>query len=64
MDAVMQWLDGKKTYITALVIIVCGVLDSQGVKVPEYVWAALAALGLSFLRAGVDKSGPVGPPTV
>ena len=58
MDKFMIWLTGKKTYITALAILVCGVLQSQGIAVPEYVWTALAALGLGFLRMGVDKSGP------
>jgi hypothetical protein len=62
MDPIMQWLDGKKTYITAAAILVCGILEYKGIKVPEYVWGALAALGLGFLRLGVTKSGPTEPP--
>lgn len=58
MDALMTWLDGKKTYLTALVILICGVLAGFGITVPEYVWGALAAIGLGFLRVGVTKSGP------
>ena len=50
----LKWLEGKKTYLTAAAILVCGVLTTQGIVVPEYIWAALAALGLGFLRAGVD----------
>jgi len=58
MDPIMTWIDGKKTYITAGAILVCGVLDHYGITIPEYVWGALAALGLTFLRMGVSKSGP------
>ena len=50
---VVKWLEGKKTYAVAITILVCGVLNWQGVQVPEFVWAALAAFGLGFLRAGV-----------
>ena len=56
MNAVTKWIDGKKTYAVALVILACGVLQQQGIVVPEYVWAALAAFGLGFLRAGLSKA--------
>lgn len=55
-NAVVQWLEGKKTYAVALVILVCGILSAYGVEIPEYVWAALSAFGLGFLRAGVSKT--------
>jgi len=58
MDTLMIWLNGKKTYLTALAFLVCGILADQGVTIPEYVWAALGALGLGFLRVGVAKSAP------
>ena len=58
MDTVMLWLNGKKTYLVALAFLVCGILANQGIEIPEYVWAALGALGLGFLRVGVTKSGP------
>lgn len=54
--AVAAWLDGKRTYLTAGAILLCGVLSVYGVAIPEYVWAAVAALGLGFLRAGVRKA--------
>ena len=54
-NAVVKWISGKKTYAVALVILACGIMAQQGVEVPEYVWAALAAFGLGFLRAGVKK---------
>ena len=52
-NAVVKWVEGRKTYAVALTILVCGVLSSQGVVIPEYVWAALAAFGLAFLCVGV-----------
>ena len=57
-NEVVKWLRGKKTYAMAAVILLCGILASQGVEIPEYVWAALAGLGLGFLRAGVKASRP------
>ncbi len=54
--AIARWLDGKRTYLTAAVILVCGILTAYGVEIPEYVWAALAALGLGFLRSAVKKA--------
>lgn len=57
MDSVMTWMNGRKTYLTAAAILVCGILSAYDIVIPEYVWAALAALGLGFLREGVKKSG-------
>ena len=57
MNAIEKWISGKKTYITAGVILVVGILKSVGVEIPLYVWAALSAAGLAFLRSGVEKSG-------
>jgi hypothetical protein len=57
MDPI-KFIEGKKTYFIAGVILVTGILEWKGIKVPEFVWAAIAALGLTFLRAGVEKSGP------
>ena len=54
-NAVVKWLTGKKTYAVALAILVCGVLGTQGIKIPEFAWTAMAAFGLGFLRAGVSN---------
>ena len=56
-NAILKWMDGKKTYVTAAAIVICGILKDQGVPIPEYVWYALAALGLAFMRDAVQKSG-------
>ena len=55
-EAVMRWLSGRRSYLTAAAILGCGVLSAYGVQIPEYVWAALGALGLGFLRAAVKKT--------
>lgn len=52
-NAVVTWLKGKKTYAVAIAVVACGILKRQGVEVPEFVWVALAAFGLAFLRAGI-----------
>lgn len=59
-NAVVQWLKGKKTYAVAITILACGIMAAYGVEIPEFVWAALSAFGLGFLRAGVAKSTPQG----
>ena len=54
MNQLRAMLQGKKTYLTAAVI--GGLLLAQWkgwVKIPPEIYAALAAAGLAFLRAGV-----------
>jgi len=54
-NAVVKFVKGRKTYFVAATILVCGILDAYGVEIPLYVWMALNALGLGFLRAGMKK---------
>lgn len=57
----MDWLKGKKTYITAIVYAVAAVLTELGVyTVPEYIFQILASIGLITLRAGVGNGGNSG----
>ena len=56
-NAVVRWLEGKKTYAVASAILVVGILSHYGIEIPDFVWAALSAFGLAFLRAGVAKAG-------
>ena len=60
-NEVVKWLEGKKTYAVAITVLACGVLDAYGVVVPEFVWAALAAFGLGFLRSGVKANSGAEP---
>ena len=55
MKKVLEFLQGKKTYIVAIAVAACAVLKFYGVEVHEVVWPVLGALGLGFVRAGVEK---------
>jgi hypothetical protein len=50
---ILEFFNGKKTYITALVAAICGLLQASGVVIPEYVFIILASLGISFVRASI-----------
>jgi hypothetical protein len=50
---ILAWFNGKKTYITAAVAAVCAVLQANGVMIPEWVYALLAAVGITFVRAAI-----------
>lgn len=54
-NAVVKWLKGKKTYAVAAAVLTCGILKHYGIVVPEFVWVALGAFGLAFLRAGIQN---------
>ena len=48
-------LQGKKTYIVALLIAAGAAAMSLGVVIPEIVWPILGALGLGAVRSALDK---------
>lgn len=52
---IMTFLDGKKTYLVALIAAGLAVAQVFGVVVPEYVYTLLAAGGLGALRVAVTK---------
>ena len=53
---IVKFISSHKTYITAGAIGILGVLQGLDVLVlPESAWLVMGALGLSFLRAGVNK---------
>jgi hypothetical protein len=49
----LKFLDGKKTYIVAIITGVIAALNYLGIVVPQWVLELLAALGLTALRAAV-----------
>lgn len=51
-----KWLSGKRTYLVVAAIVAVSILNACEVQLPEYVWTALAAAGLGFLRAGIKKA--------
>lgn len=51
----MNVLNGKKTYVTAAVMVALAIAEATGVAVPSSVWLLLNGLGLGFLRQAVGK---------
>ena len=49
------FLAGKKTYITAAVMVAIAAAEFAGVQVPASVWILLNGLGLGFLRQAVAR---------
>ncbi len=60
MKTFLDWLSGKKTYLTCLAAGALLFGSWQGWwKLPPEIYAALAALATAFLRAGISKlQGP------
>ena len=53
----IQWLRGKKTYLTAAAGVITGVVLIVEGQVVAGVQTILGALGVGALRAGVAKTG-------
>jgi hypothetical protein len=60
MQAILDFLNGKKTYLIAISGIILAIVGyaSGTLTLPQFIEAVLAALGMSTLRAGVTKSSP------
>ena len=62
MNAIMEFLDGRKTYVIAAVSIVyLAVCQFTKHEPSTEIMGILGAAGLAALRAGVAKSGPTPP---
>lgn len=48
-------LQGRKTYLTAVLIGVGGALLYLGIGIPDFVWPILSALGLGAVRSAIGK---------
>ena len=57
MKDVLEWLEGKKTYLVALVAAVLAAAQSLGYEVPLWVLTALASVGLYSVRSAISKAG-------
>ncbi len=53
MNNLLEFLDGKKTYLVAIVAAVLAFCSSMGIVVPDWVMQVLVATGLATLRAAV-----------
>jgi hypothetical protein len=67
MQTVLDWLQGKKTYITAILLIIFNMGVALKLWNPDNVtWTAidtiLAAFGLAFLRSGINTTQTIPPP--
>jgi hypothetical protein len=55
MNGIFDFLDGKKTYIAALIAAVTAGAQAIGYDIPQWIYAILGAAGLGSLRAAVTK---------
>lgn len=55
LEKLGKLLQGKKTYIVAILVGVAAALQQMGVVIPEYVYIVLGALGLGAIRSAVEK---------
>jgi hypothetical protein len=56
MQNIFALLEGKKTYIIALVAALTAGAQALGITIPDFVYAIEAALGLGALRVAVTKT--------
>jgi len=56
LTQLITFLEGKKTYITAFVTFALAIAQASGYTVPEYVYAALGAVGIATIRHGISTS--------
>ena len=58
LEKIEKMLQGKKTYIIAVLTGVGVVLTILGIDIPNIVWPILGALGLGAIRSAVGKVQP------
>ncbi len=56
MLSILNFLNGKKTYIIAIAAAMTAAAEALGYPVPDWVYAFESALGLGALRVAVTKS--------
>jgi hypothetical protein len=56
MRNILAFLEGKKTYLVALIAAITAAVQALGYTVPEFVYALEAALGLGAIRVAVTKA--------
>ena len=56
MQSIIAALEGKKTYIVALIAAVTAAVQALGYPVPDFVYALEAALGLGAVRVAISKT--------
>ena len=56
MQSVIAFLDGKKTYIVAVLAAATAAAQALGYVVPDWVYTLEGALGLGALRVALTKT--------
>lgn len=56
LNKIEAFLDGKKTYIVAILGGIAGILEASGINIPAWVWPILAALGFGAVRSAIGNS--------
>jgi hypothetical protein len=56
LTTVLDFLNGKKTYIVAIVAAATAIAEALGYTVPDWVYAMEGALGIGALRVAITKS--------
>lgn len=54
-ESILNYINGKKTYIVAALTGVAIVVQAFGIVIPEVVWQMLAVLGLGAIRSALKK---------
>lgn len=54
ISKIMAFLDGKKSYIVAILTGILGIVSAYH-PIPEYVWVLLGALGLGAVRSSIGN---------
>jgi hypothetical protein len=57
MKAVLDYVDGHKTYIVAGLIGIHAVVQALGYPIPDWVYTLEAAAGLGAVRSAIGKVG-------
>ena len=55
LEKLGKFLQGKKTYVIAVLIGVGAILTQLGVSIPDIIWPILGALGLGAVRSALNK---------
>lgn len=55
LEKLGKLLQGKKTYLTAIIVGVVAALNFAGIVIPEWVYIILSALGLGAVRSAITK---------
>ena len=55
MEKILEFLNGKKTYIIAICVGIVAMLKELGIEIPVWVIPILGALGLGAIRDAINK---------